>query len=587
MSSNDRKLYFLLALATLVYVIARAVLVPFVHDEAATFNVYIPFGEFLPLHSHWDAGNHFLNTALAIVSYTLFGMEQWALRGWNVLAFVLYAWMVWRLGEQVRDRLVRWSMWLGSLLCPFLLEFFSLFRGYGLEMAFFIWSVHALLCFARDGHGRHLVQVLVALGLANACILSLLPYWGIVLGLLALLIIRGPHTWLRKVQQLTTWLLLGMAPLALAGLLAMLMQRLGLLYYGSTAGFVEVTLATLCLFVLGTKSPMLLVVVIMVFAAVTALALRILLRDRNWRSPLVLVVGLLWAEIVARVAMTAVLGVNFPEDRAALHLVPLFLLAIAFGADAIGARVGMLRYAALVLLALPLRTVIIANTDHTVLWPEHSPPHRFVDRLLALQAAQARPLVIGCYGSLHYSLPFAVRLRGEHLPLPQTIGFPGGPNDVRIAQDAWLLRALPGFHETDHDPATGLHLLERNIPLKPVAGQVKAFAQDASDAEFLELLRLDGLNGNEDLLVEVEGEISTQGPATINLVVEVRDASDKAIHYDGVCVSAFAPQVDHLREVRRIPRLQDGQHAVVYLWNIRRNVLTLTNGSVSIRRIPI
>lgn len=586
MSGKDRTLYFLLALLVFCYILARAVLVPFVHDEAATFNVYVPFGEFLPWLSHWDAGNHFLNTALGIVGYKLFGMEQWALRGGNVLAFLLYVWMVWRLGEHVRDRVIRWCMWLALLLCPFLMEFFSLFRGYGLEMAFFIWAVHALLCFARDGRSRDLVQVLVALCLANACILALLPFWGIVLAFLALLITVGTSSIVQKVRQLSTWLLLGMVPFALAAQLAMQMQEMGLLYYGSPDGFVMVTLTTLCRYVLGTHVPAVLIMVIAFFIGLTVMALRASQRERNWRSPSLVVVTLIWAEVMARTAMAVVLGVNFPEDRAALHLVPLFILGLALCVDQLSARTIAMRYAALVLLVLPLRTIVTANTDHTVLWPEHSPPHRFIDRLLALQAAQERPLVIGCYHSMHFSLPFAARLRGEQLPLPQVLGFPDGPHDVRVAHDAHLQEALPGFHEVDHDRSTGLHLLERNVPLRPQVGQVRAFAHDPNDAEFVELLRMDSLALGDDLLVEVEADFDTRGPATINLVVEVRDVNDKAIHYDAVCVSAFAPFVDRLREVRRIPPLPDGHHAVVYLWNIRRNALTLQNGSVRVFRLP-
>ncbi|MBK6777005.1 MAG: hypothetical protein IPG74_14615 [Flavobacteriales bacterium] len=120
------------------------------------------------------------------VGYKVFGLEQLAIRAGNVLAFVLYAWMVWCLGGYVRDRLVRWCMWLALLLCPFLLEFFSLFRGYGLEMVFFVWALHALLSFARDGRVGQFAQVLLSLCLANASILALLPFWSIVLGLLAI-----------------------------------------------------------------------------------------------------------------------------------------------------------------------------------------------------------------------------------------------------------------------------------------------------------------------------------------------------------------------------------------------------------------
>ncbi|MEO8066819.1 MAG: hypothetical protein ABI599_03905 [Flavobacteriales bacterium] len=585
MIDRSEKLWFSgVALITFLYVVARAILVPFVHDEAATFNVYVPFGEFLPWRSHWDAGNHFLNTALGIVGYKLFGMEQLALRGGNVLSFGLYALMVFRLGGHVRDRAVRWCLWLGLLLCPFLLEFFALFRGYGLEMAFFAWGLYALLCFVRDGRTGQLVQVLAALCFANACILALLPFWAIVLGLLALLIISDSNGVAHKARSFVVWLLLGVVPLVFAARLAMEMQRQGLLYYGSPDGFISVTLSTLCRFVLGADSTAVLGSVVVLFVAITIVALRKAFVDRAWRSPLLLVVVLLWCEAIARIAMASILGVNFPEDRAALHLVPLFIISVALCTDVLAVKRGSLRYAAFILLVLPLRTVVTTNTDHTVLWPEHSPPRRYVDRLLALQSAQDRPLVIGCYHSMHYSLPFAARVRGQQLPLPQTAGFPEGPHDVRIAEDAQLQQALSGFHEVDADASTGLHLLERNTPLPARLVSTHPFSREKTDEEFIEVLRLDSLGGSDDLLVELGAVLSTTEPATINLVVEIRDARDKAIYYDAVCVTAFSPLTDHLREVRRIPSVPGGQHAVVYFWNVRRTVISMGNGSARLMR---
>lgn len=124
MHTRDGRWFFLLCAIVLCYVIARAALVPFVHDEAATYSMYVQVGEFLPWRSHWDAGNHFLSTGLGIVADRVLGMRQWALRGASVLAFVLYANGTWRLGKPINSRLVRWCAWSGLLLCPFVLEFF-------------------------------------------------------------------------------------------------------------------------------------------------------------------------------------------------------------------------------------------------------------------------------------------------------------------------------------------------------------------------------------------------------------------------------------------------------------------------------
>lgn len=585
MSGNDRKQYCLLALLVLCYVLARAVLVPFVHDEAATFSMYVQFGEFLPWRSHWDAGNHFLNTALGIVGYKLFGMEQLAIRAGNVLAFVLYAWMVWRLGGHVRERLVRWCMWLALLLCPFLLDFFALFRGYGLEMAFLVWGVHALLSFTRDGRPGQFVQVLLAFCLANTSILALLPFWAIVLWLLALMIVVVRRTQRECIRLSLAWLFLGALPLLFAARIAMEMREIGLLYHGDTQGFIAITVRTLSWFVLGSQHPLVLGSVILVFTAVTAVAAGIIRRERSFRHPLVIVIGLLWAEVIARVAMATVLHVNYPEDRAALHLVPLFVFALALCVDELGIRNVLWRYAALLLLFLPVRSLALLNLDHTVLWADQSPPTRFIDRLIAMQAAQERPLAIGAYHLMNRSLPFAVRVRGEQLPLPITDGFPIGAHDVRIARQDHLQQALKGFHEVDSDKGTGLHLLERNEALQLTPLTTNAFERKTTSDEFIEVLKLDSVLGDREFLVEVTGDLVTTDVAAVKLVVELRDASDKSIYYDAAMVTVFAPLSVHVRELRHIPALPEARSAVVYFWNVRRTALTLTNGTVKLNQV--
>jgi len=60
-----KSLYGLIAFAIGIYLILRAVFIPLVHDEAATFFHYIHSFDFVPFIAHWDANNHILNSALA------------------------------------------------------------------------------------------------------------------------------------------------------------------------------------------------------------------------------------------------------------------------------------------------------------------------------------------------------------------------------------------------------------------------------------------------------------------------------------------------------------------------------------------
>ena len=150
---------------------------PWVHDECASLFWYVERGEWLPGLAHWDANNHLLSTAIGLMSYKLVGLSLLGSRIGSVLAFGLYAWAAWRIGGRAERITVRWSLLFALLLCPFVLDFFSLFRGYGLQMAFWLVALDGALRYAENRGSRALAQALTGLLLANAAVLSLVPLW--------------------------------------------------------------------------------------------------------------------------------------------------------------------------------------------------------------------------------------------------------------------------------------------------------------------------------------------------------------------------------------------------------------------------
>lgn len=577
MGAREGRWFFLLCAVALGYVMARAVCVPVVHDEAATYGKYVPFGEFLPWKSHPDAGNHFLNTALGIVGDRLFGMKGWALRWGSVLAFVLYAWCAWRTRRYLQQNLVRWCVWCALLLCPFVLEFFSLFRGYGLAMAFLLWGLVGLLGFVRARSAWALAQALIGLLLANTSVLALLPPWLIVLGMTAVVVALERKRKRPVALLLAVWFAFGVLPFAWAVRLAAEMRSDGLLYYGSLEGFIPVTLASLSDAVLGTQQSISLMVLIGTGVVLAWAALRRAWSVRSFAAPLVVIVALLWIDVAARVVMAGLLRINFPEDRAAMHMIPIFILGVALAIDGAALERPAWRWAALVLLILPLRTVFTANLDHTTLWPDQSVPRRFLAKLALWQAEQERPLAIGCYHQTGQSLPFEARSRGLSLASPLTDGFPRGPHDVRIARADQLAMAHIGFEEEDFDAGTGLHLLRRSRPLVLEGTPPRSFGSAQPMPEFMEVFSTDALSG-EELLVHVHAEVLAVEQPALHLVVEVRDSTDHAIHYDAAEVTAFTPRRAVLDEIRHVPDVPGGKRALVYFWNARSRAVVVRNG---------
>lgn len=137
----------LFGLAAWTLIIYKAFMIPVTHDEVATMVHYHKFSiwEIMMYPDPWP-NNHILNTLLAKASIALFGQEQWAGRLPNILSFGLYFFAAYRINKMLfkQDNLLFLSGLALFIFNPFLLDFFSLCRGYGLSNALLLCS--AMFC---------------------------------------------------------------------------------------------------------------------------------------------------------------------------------------------------------------------------------------------------------------------------------------------------------------------------------------------------------------------------------------------------------------------------------------------------------
>jgi hypothetical protein len=141
-------LLFLGIMAGLI-VIYKAATLSFTHDESGTY---------LMLHQHtlWQiftqesawrsANNHILNTLLYKLSIRLFGQGDFAMRLPNVLAYwACLSVALWVINKKLINTISKFVLFVILFLNPYVLDFYSVCRGYGLSMFFhftfliFIW----------------------------------------------------------------------------------------------------------------------------------------------------------------------------------------------------------------------------------------------------------------------------------------------------------------------------------------------------------------------------------------------------------------------------------------------------------------
>lgn len=146
--TNKRSGFLLASLMVFVYVSWRAYRVGFTHDESLSFTLIQ--GD---LTQCWTANNHWGNTLLMWISASIFGNAEWALRLPNVLSFLVFSYSIYLIHKNFLTS--TWSLWIAFpilLLNPFILDFFSLARGYGLGLSFFSMAFYFGLkfCFASN-----------------------------------------------------------------------------------------------------------------------------------------------------------------------------------------------------------------------------------------------------------------------------------------------------------------------------------------------------------------------------------------------------------------------------------------------------
>ena len=96
MDKHFNKIFWILSFLVFVVICLRAYMIPFSHDEAATFFFYVQSDNYLPYYAHVYTNNHVLNSALANLCYHIAGSHRFVLRIPNILAFVVLCFGVYR-----------------------------------------------------------------------------------------------------------------------------------------------------------------------------------------------------------------------------------------------------------------------------------------------------------------------------------------------------------------------------------------------------------------------------------------------------------------------------------------------------------
>jgi hypothetical protein len=316
------------------YIVFRAFSLDITYDEAWSIDIYIPL-EYAELwnYDYPNANNHLLNSLLIKYFFSYGNESDFIARLPNVLAGIMYVFFAYKIAQEF---FVQHKLFLFVLLLfnPFLLDFFSLARGYGLSLAFLLGACFFLLKYAKSAKMIFAFMALACAGLSVMSSFTMIYIFAAVLFLVFWIAFFSKLNW-------KNWALLSIGAAIIVKKLydyvhipfEKLMES-NSLWYGGVDGFYSDTLVSLTTAIMGGHEAgqhVLVILNVLILLLVAVIVLRFFaekMSDWNWKSPTIILVALLLIPIAESMFNHYVLGTKFLLDRTALFLYPLAILLL-------------------------------------------------------------------------------------------------------------------------------------------------------------------------------------------------------------------------------------------------------------------
>lgn len=575
--------FFILVAAVFSILALRNSLVPFNHDEAATFFYYLQSGDYLPYQAHIDANNHVLNSGLGYYCFKLFGSSTFALRLPNLISFLVLAFGVYRILPHLKNNSSKLLL-LAALLFSFhWLSFFNTARGYGISMAFLVLSFALLLDYFKNPRIILFYGFIIAIQLAISANLTLIIVTGMTT--LLLLFFQIVH---KKISDYKIWpgYILHFFLLKYWIDYSFFLKENNALYYGEGDSYWEVTFKSLLELLSGVSNSTFLMA-LGIFVLIITLAALFVGRKNVKESILkmeslffftVLFIGLIASFYFLHIWK----DVNYPEDRTALFFYPVFILMMVFLLEKIRESK--------VLWILPLLFILhfafsINLSIHSM--PEYETfPERFYTRLVEEQEKSKEKITIGGHRLTELMFAFMNYNYGGKLNLVDHGEEMNPYCDFGIARK----KDYPKFkdeYEIIDEADWDFVLLKRKKKMeRQLIHQEGATNWQEGEQEFTEYFRVsDTTLSNSPLWVEMEFEIDHAAqPLHAWMILAIDDQNGEQIVYKRIPLhwlryswNQSGKQKIGWITPRFTPKIKT---MVIYLWNQKKEFAKIRTHSI-------
>jgi len=597
---NEQKIAISLFVLLWIYLIIRAIYVPVLHDELATFFYYIQTDNYLPPRAHWDANNHILNSMLSNWTYHLFGSSPFSLRLPNVLAYTGFFYGAYQIAGRLKSSFLRWALLLAFVCSHYLFEYFGEARGYGMSMAFFILALYQFIRLNETNQILRIAWISLFLFLATAANLTLIIPAVLIFFGLTLMTLVQPAKQERKnvIKQIG---LIGMTALPFLLLVqqSFILKDRGALYYGGNSGFYDVTVDSVSRVFTDFYNTGLAVGLTLLFIGFIGYLLFKLYRERSLK--IVFENGgflsyLAIASVICILMLSYLLKVNFPEDRAAMHLFILFAGAFAFILDDIAQQAKKVAYLGGVLFYFPILFLFHISPTHTVFSPEERTPYAFYEYVNETPQNFKFPNLVGGYKTQEFCWYYMSNRDGGNAGKIHTNYHVALDADFQVIRNDKLTDSILFDYYTPvlTDPATKLTLFERNKKIRKEEIYVTAVhpTNGVVEDEFHNILeiQIDSLRG-ELLYIGAEMTLLAESKPFISwLSVTINDVNGTSLYQEYIALDWLRKNWDGTSNnllqgtlLHNIPA--EASVLKFYIWNIDKTRFSIPNGKCYLYRL--
>ncbi len=591
--------YFFITTSVIAFFIVafRSYLVPFNHDETATFFFFIQSGNYMPFYSAVDANNHVLNSFLGNICFHLFGSSPFALRIPNLIGLIILIFATYKISKQLNQIGSKLVLTTAFLLSYHWLTFFGACRGYGLSLALLIMGIAFMLELINAFNNRN--KFLWSLLFFQLAISSNLILIIVVLLLSGIMfIIQISHKKLLNPIVIGAWLLHFVAIYYWLSF-SFYLQEGGALYYGEGDNYWSVTFATLIELLVGTYSTIVKWIVLCLVAFLVGLFIflnkKTLLKiNQLVKQPdfSILFFIIFWSLIVGFYLLNKLFAINFPEDRTGLFFYVFFVFWLCFTIDKLSLNINnVVAYGLIGLFAIHF-ILNINFRKHSLNVYETMPEH-FYTTLLNEQSKSKERITIGghrvrelFYGFINY------RHGGILNPVDPTEVMQMNC-DYYIATKKEEKYFKPYYDIIDTEPDWGFVILKRKEKIiRNEVLEVKNISIVNNENEFIELYHHGDttFSNTKPLIAQVDFDVETiSKPATSWLVFQINDSLDKTVYFKRYPLQWIGDDLNGKKNITyslitgNLPK--KSKKMVCFFWNTDKRPISLLVKSLKIYQI--